>query len=785
MNSLDLKRVLRNLRSNKLYSLITIFGLSVGMAATILLFIYTQHELSYDQFHKDVNRIYRINSIFIEDTRSVYSICLRLNDSTLHKQVPEIEEIFQLYRYGEVEFINDNVRFKKIPFIFCDSNIHRVLTLKYLQGNPDDALQNPNSLVLTQSTAMKIFGSIDVIGKTLFESKVLYTITGIIEDYPKTSHFRFGAITPLKSSEIVNRYGGLEYETFIKFKENVNLNDGISKSEKGYSDIISKRFKEMGYRTDCFLQKLTDIQLKSDFQSRNGFDAPLKKIYIFFSMALIVLMIAIINFINLLTAQYEGKSKEIGIQKAIGASRKDIVIHFLSKSIAFSFIALIVAIIMVEFLIPSFGSILNCDLIITYRHNLILIIGLPLLALLVGLISGAYPAFFISKYPPYLAIKGAVIDKRGANKFTRALIIMQFSIAIFLIASLIVVNRQINFMKNADLGFGSHGVVAISNLNEKLIKSYLPIKDALKKLPEIKLISGAHHLMGGGVSGQGIEVVGEIPAKKYSINEYRVLQGYFETLDLRFLLGRSFDENIQSDRKSIIVNEAAVKTFGLKDPLNIEVILHETKMKIIGVVKDFHYASLEESIEPIMFTYYSSHLNLLMVKIEGGNLQSNLQNIETVLKEFDSGYILEYYILDDFYASKYKNYEQTEVLSSYASVLSLILALLGLYALSMFMVQKRTKEIGIRKVNGASRWQIIRILLKSYARQVIIAFVFATPIAYYVLSSWLNNFAYKIEINAIPFLMAGFLVLIVAILTVLGQSWSVASKNPVESLRCD
>ncbi len=782
MNSLNVKQVLRNLKNNKFYSFITIFGLAVGMAATILLFIYTQHEFSYDRFHKNYERIYRLNSIISGDSKQMLPICLRLNDSLLQARIPEIEELFQMYSYGGAELISENVHYKNIPLMFSDPNIHRVFTLKYLVGNPDVALIVPGSLVLTRSVSEKIFGSIDVIGKIIkcndFEG--IFTITGVIEDFPQVSHIKIEAIAPLKSLPSY-LFNSIEFLTYVKYKQNANIEDGLEKTVSTYNSLLKERFGKSGFSSNSFILKISDLHLKADFNSKNGFDAPLKKVYIYIVMALIVLLIAIINFINLLTVQYEGKSKDIGVQKTIGASRKDIIIHFLSQSIGFSFIALIIAAILVEFFIPAFGSILNRDLVSTYRHNIILIIGLPLFALATGIISGIYPALIISKYPPLLAIKGN--KNRGVNKFNKTLVIVQFSIAIFLIACLLVINRQVDYLKNADLGFGSENVVAIDGISNKIGKSYPAILDALGKIPGIKSISSSVHLIGGGTSGQSISIVGSSSPLHYPINEYRIGYGFIETLGFKIISGRSFDKNIESDKNGIILNEKAVKMLGLSDPLKTEIMLFENKKQIIGVVKDFQYSSsFEQGVEPIMFTIQNG-LSYIMLKISDSNIKGVLYNVEKVIKEFDSQYTMEYINIEDFYQSKYKSYKQTETLSAYASTLSLILALLGLYALSMFMVQKRTKEVGIRKVSGASRLQIIQLLLTTYTRQVIIAFIIATPAAYFVLDKWLNNFAYRIDLTPFPFIISGLLALVVASITVAGQTWKAAGKNPVDSLR--
>lgn len=785
---LYLKQIFRNIIRNKLNAIVTITGLAVGMSFTILLFIYTMYELSYDRFNSKADRICRVNTIYYEDGVTIYPICIGLKDDKLKHQVPEIEEQLQVYDNswsGLVDMTVDNIRYKNVKLIYSDPNIHKVFDLRYIIGNPDKALVNPNFIVLQKSTALRIWGSIDVIGKTVKtnQSERIFTISGIIEDFPANSHLKFDAIAPMNSTPYNIYNSGLELNTYILFRKNTDFQISENKVITGYIQFLNQHNKERGFnaKTGCSLQKLKDIHLKSDFQSDKGYNIAYKKVFIYLSLALLVLAIAIINFINLLTAQYESKTKEIGVQRAIGASRTLIIRHFLLKSIVFSFIALVIALIIVEFLIPEFSQILNLDLADSYRRSKYLILLLPFLAIVVGLLTGIYPALFISRVTPNTAIKGEVAMKNGVNWFSKMLVIFQFTIAIVLIISLIVMNSQLSFMKNADLGFKSENVLAITDLNGKVSESYSAIAQELRKIPEIMTFGASMHFFGTIASGQEIGILSEKPIKDFLINEYRVFPGFFETLGFTMVKGRTFDKNIQFDRMAVILNETAVKMLGLSNPLNAKVDFYKG-LHVIGVVKDFHYYSFEDRIEPMMFTYYNDRVKNIMIKVNGKDVQKTLKKVESIIGKFDQGYVLDYVVLNDSLRNRYQAHKKTETLSTYATFLSLVLALLGLYALSMFMVRKRTKEIGIRKVNGASKYQIIRILLYAYVKQVIIAFVIATPVAYLVLSNWLSNFAYRIELTPIPFLISGSLALVVALLTVFWQSWIVASKNPVESL---
>jgi len=782
---LQLRIVFRNFKNTRLYSAITIFGLIVGMTATILLLTYVQNELSYDHFHEKSQRIYRINSILTFEKEEIVPICIGLTDSTLQKQVPEIEELLQIYdihAYNETEFTLDKIRFKNINLIYSDPNIHKVFTLKYLRGNPDEALASPNSIVITRSLSERMFKSIDIIGKTFLTnySKNQYMVTGVIEDYPSASHLKIDAIIPLKAIPYIYK-SGCELNTYVLFHNNCNLKEGISKTMISYNKLLSQHMAGgVLTKTDCFLQKLTDIHLKSSFQDKGGFDAEYKKVFIYLSLALVVLLIAIINFINLLTAQYEGKLKDIGIQKALGGSRNQIIAAFLVKSLIFSFVSLIFAAFLVDMLIPKFGQILNRDLVNTYHNTFIVFVGLPLLAAIVGLISGIYPALFISRFSPDNLIKGNLSVNRS-SWFIKVLVVMQFSIMIFLMVSLLVMKKQIIFMKNADLGINTKGVIAITDLKNNISKSFPAIKNALKSIPEIKSIGASIHLFGDIPSGQYVELIGNGPKKEYPIKEYRILPGFLETLGFRFVEGRPFDENIKTDDRAVVLNETAVRTFGLTDPLNSQISKEDT-MHVIGVVKDFHFSSFEESIEPMMFTYDNRIFNI-MLKISDNDIHIVLQKVEKLIKEFDPDYVMNYVVLEDFCRNKYGSQEQMETLSTYAAIFSLLLAMLGLYTLTAIMVQKRTKEIALRKINGASRKQVVKLLISAYILQIIVAFIIAAPLGWYIMHGWLKNFAYKTGLSWWIFILTGIIALTIALLTVSWQSWKAATSNPVESLR--
>jgi ABC-type transport system, involved in lipoprotein release, permease component len=529
------------------------------------------------------------------------------------------------------------------------------------------------------------------------------------------------------------------------------------------------------------MQKLTDVHLHSNFYSRLEQSGSIGRVYVYFVLALLILSIAIINFINLLTVQYEGKTKDIGVQKALGASRMAIVKQFMGKSLTFSFIALVIAAIMVELTISGFGQLVNSNLIVSYTGNPWLILLLPALAALVGIVSGIYPAFYLSRLSTIKVLKGAVNRPRGTNQFTRALVVFQFAVAMALISCITIIYMQISFMKSVDLGFHPDNVVGVSNLNRRLIGSYPAIKDALLKMPEITMVSAADHFPGGGASGQGIRVAGT--DADLSINSYRVQPDYFKVLQIHLLMGRPFLQSASADSNAIILNEEAVRKLGITNPLSADILYKGRRVNVVGVVKNFYYTSLQEPIAPLVFTHESYSLSYFLVRMANGSLEKGIKDIGAVLKQFDPGYEMEYKLVDDVCRNRYNSEEQTVELTTYASLLTLLLALLGLYALTMFIVNKRTKEIGIRKVMGSTRMQVVVMLIGIFVKWITVAFIISTPLAYYIMQRWLQNYAYHISLSIWPFLMAGLVALLIAVLTVGWQAFKAASRNPIEALR--
>ena len=784
-----LKLSLRSLANDKINSIINIFGLAIGMAAVILISIYVQHELSYDKFNTKHERIFKLISLLDDTGKDLtpYEIGLRLTNENFSNEIPEIEEITQILRgYRQNAKVGDK-NFTQIKCIYVDTNFHRVFSLKPISGRTTHLLSNPNGFVINKSTALKLFGTTNAGGKEFEMFGNLYTVSAVVEDIPLTSSYDFDMLLPFSGFPRQAGHRSLEYYTYILLKQDINKEDALLKIENKYSKMLDDAFGYYGEKTGSYVQSLKDVHLRSDYNPEFKEAGNINTIYVHILLAILILLIAIINFINIITVQYDNKLNQIGIKKAIGAERNDLIKDFLGRTILMSSIALLFGLIISETLMPFFGNLMNRELKIEYLSNPLLFIGLPFMAILVGLISGLYPAITITKYTPAAIIKGTLQNNQNNNLLSRTLVIFQFTASFVLLTAILISQDQINYMKNVDLGVETEQVIAINNLSKTQRIAYSSIKDELLKIPEVSLVSASLHMPGGGASGQIFRLYGTDVEATKNYDEYRVRPDYFKTLGIKFLAGHEFTENQVDSCKSIILNEAAAKSLGIDDPLGQFVWFHEDKYEIQGIVKDFHYSSLREEIAPLMFSCFSHNLNIqfVLLKVKTRNMTDLLVKIKDQFKTIDPERVNYHLFIDDIFRNKYQQEERSQTLTTFSSILSILLALLGLYSLTLFMVQKRTKEIGIRKVTGASIIQITSLLFSTFLKWITIAVLIGVPIAWYIMNHWLQQFAYHIKITPLPFVIAGLATLFFAFLVVGGQTWKAANQNPVDSLRSE
>ncbi|MFO7829093.1 MAG: FtsX-like permease family protein [Bacteroidales bacterium] len=785
-----IKIALRNLISQKFFSIINILGLAVGIAATILLLLYVQHELSYDKFHKNYENTYRIISSVKQGEGEPMVVPVALADAgeAIKTKMPEVENACKLDKgFGNVTI--DEKVFSKQQFFYVDSSFFDVFTFDIIEGNPREALYNPKNIVITSSAAKRYFGDINPINKPLKINGIDYTVKCLIDDIPANSHFDFDFITSFKSIENLERYygsRGFGFYTYFVVNKNANPEDWNEKLIDISNKNIAQRFKDEGmesaFQIDTEIQKMGDIHLYSDYNWEIAPQGNIKNIYIYSFLAFFIIIIAIINFVNLVTARSETRSKEIGLRKVIGAQRKNIIKQFLGEAVIVSLISLLVGLLIVEIFIDSFSTLVNRELFLNYS-NVALIGLLIVLSIIIGLLAGAYPAVYLSKFNPVRIIKG-ITKKGGSNEYLKkGLVIFQFSIAIFLIISLLIMNLQMRYVKSKDLGFDKEKILVIDNLRPGLYDDLNVVKSELENLPGVISASGSESIPTNNNMVQNAYKSGDDPNNSIVMNEMAVQDDFIETFGLNVIEGRSFDSKFRTDTFSFIINETAVKKLGLENPIGEKIFVWKVEGEIVGVIKDFHFRSFHQEIEPLVISKYREYISFISVKLTGKNLNQTISDIENVINQYNNGYEFRYYFMNDRFNNLYQEEQRSNKLNLFGSVLAIIIAMLGIFALTSYTVIKRTKEIGIRKVVGTPISRILLMLLTDISKWVLLANIIAWPLAYYFMNNWLNNFAYKIDIKIWMFITGSLIAFIIAIITVIALAYKAATANPAEALR--
>lgn len=777
-----LKIALKNMYRNKLVSIINIVGLSVGMAATILLMLYVIHELSYDRFHENPERIYRVVAkATLPDGKEMVGPISNSQVMTVLTEVPEITAACKLMgRNWDITY--NNVKYIHNKMFWTDTAFFKVFSFPVLEGDVNKALLLPNSIVLTRSVAKKIFGDESPINKFVQIGDEEHKITAVIEDVPKNSHFTFEVLASFTSKVMRERGQGFSFSTYFRINDNSNIQSALENAENACKNIY-KNFEEQGIIIESFFQPLLDIHLHSDYQFDIGTHGRISYIYIFSSLAAFILLIAIINFVNLSTAKSENRAKDIGMRKVVGASRLSLIGQFIGESVIITLISMIFTAILVNLFAGRFSQLMNREISVDYLNNFGLLLGFIALAIFVGIIAGAYPAFYLAKFDPVKTLKGRLsTGKKDWLRITS--VIVQFSITVFMITCLIILYRQVNYMKYKELGFNDEQVITFS-LGGKANDSFDTFKSQLVNYSGIESVTMSTNVPGRGSGNRLAYLEGTNKEASTLVGYNRVRDDYIKTYGMKIIFGRDFDKEIKTDDESIIINEAALKVFGLnlESAIGKNLIIGEDKQVIIGVLKDYHYKSLHSQIEPMTLTRRSGGFFWTSVKIKPYDVQETLDYIKKTARNYDPDHDFGFIFIDDEFRSMYQAEESNNQLILLAGLLAILLSALGLFALTSHIVTKRTKEIGIRKVLGASESGIVVLLSNKFIRWVLIASVIAWPASYYAMNQWLQNFAYKIDIGFWTFILAGVAALIIALATVSYQTGKAARENPVESLK--
>ncbi|HKL09131.1 MAG TPA: ABC transporter permease [Bacteroidales bacterium] len=801
-----LKVSIRNLVRNKTYSFINILGLSIGMVCSILITLFIVDELSYDRYHENAENIYRVglSGSFGGNELKAY-VTGSPAGQTFVEQIPEVLKSSRVVKasFASAEMVVniDERQYLEENVFYVDSTFFDIFDVDFINGNPQGALSSPYKVILSESTARKYFGNTNVVGKSIQLFGDEYLITGIVEDTPSNSHFHYNILISIVSSDIPTYTTWLANDmsyTYLLLEEGVNprkVNEKIHDVALTHIErelVMSlgadlESFYEAGNYFKYLLQPIIEIHLHSHTDFEIEPNSNILYVYIFSIIALFILVVACINFMNLSTARSAKRAKEVGIRKVVGASRGALFRQFVFESIVLSFISLFIAMIIIESILPVFNNFISKELNVGYATNPLVIPALILLAIFVGLFSGAYSAGYLSSIKILSVIKSSVFSGKSHSWFRNFLVIFQFTVSIVLFICTFVIYSQLHYIKNKDIGFEKENILIIEKAGY-LGNSFNSFKQELEKNSVVTAVAYSNTLPGKIFGGFPMSIPGENTEESYVPRLLRVGYDFDETYQLEMKEGRFFSRDFSTDSLAVIINESAVKEFGLEEPIVGQKIVtnynnNVTEWNIIGVVKNFNFRSLHQDVGSLVLINDDGHADFISVRFNAGINHEAIQLVENTWNKFVQDAPFEYSIMENDFINLHKEEFKTGEVFMVFSLLAIFIACLGLFGLASFMAEQKTKEIGIRKALGASVLTIVRLLFKQFTLWVIIANVVAWPLAYFFMKSWLQNYAYHTDIKLWIFPAAGFLALFIALITVSYQAITAASKNPTESLR--
>ncbi len=793
----------RNLWKNKFLSFINIFGLATGMACSLLIFLFVHDELSYDRYNKDADRVYRVVKDFVNDDGS------RLPDATtppavapaIQREIPGVEAVTRvfpnwgstfLYTYGDKHIYENKVA-------RVDSSFFDVFTVTFVKGDAKSVFKQLNSMVISESAAKKYFGNENPMGKVIkTDNGGDMMVTGVIKDMPAQSHIHFDFISSVRkfNGNIDGNWGWYNFYTYIKMRPGADI--------KGLDARIQALYKKNDKEGNniFYTQALTSIHLSSNLKWEIEPNSDKLYVYVFSAVALLIIVIAAINYINLVTARSSLRAKEVGIRKVSGAHNTSLIKQFLVESVIICLLASVVALAIADLLLPAVNMVTQKQLSLFNAGGLYITACFIASALGIGLLAGLFPAVYLSSFKPILVLKGAKSGERGIFTLRKSLVVVQFSISVALIAGSFIIYQQINYFKNTQLGLNKDQVLLINNYNRLDDAAAHAFENSIKQIPGVGKSATADGVLGG--MNWTFDLSAKGKKNSQLMNYLNVGYDFADVMGLQIKEGRTFSENFPADTITqvstkmieqvaggIVLNERAVKDLAITGPAVGQLLNWGTDkdttyyLKIVGVVKDFHFASFKNEIKPFAFINPGGRHNYLTVKLAAQNMQATLAQVENKWKAVSNGRPLQYSFVDDTFAQLYKSEANFQQIFIVLVMLSIIIACLGLFGLAAFATEQRTKEIGIRKVLGASITGIAAMLSKDFLKLVGISIVIATPLAWWAMNAWLQHYVYRITISWQVFAVAGLVSVIIACATVSYQAIKAALANPVKSLRSE
>jgi putative ABC transport system permease protein len=800
-----LKIAMRNFFKHKGFSFINIFGLAVGVACCLMIVLYVFDEISYDRYHEKADQIYRVGiDGFINNIEFHGVITCSPMAKTLVREFPEIEAATRLRNFGFPVFRYEDKVFSEERVFWVDRSFFDIFTVPFIKGDPRTALTEPNTIVLTRSMALKYFSREDPLGKSInADQRRDYLITGVVEDVPHNSHFHYDFLASLSTYDDSRSpiWISNNYYTYVLLRKDASpkafeaklvelVKKYVGPQIKVAAGITLDQFYESGGKWGYFIQPLTDIHLHSHLEFEVEPNGDIAYVYIFSIIAIGILLVAGINFVNLATARSVNRAREVAIRKTVGSRKPQLIRQFLAETILMSFIAVLLALIAVQILLPSFNAITGKDLSIPYIENVYTIPALLGMVLMVGILAGIYPAFFLASFDPAIVLKSDTMGRTRKSNLRNVLVVFQFTVSIVLIVGTFIVNRQLKYIQSKNLGFNKDQIIVVKKTDD-IGNQIQTFRQELVKNAKVINATNTGRLFGETFGNSAFKLAGATGEETHLLSTYFTDSHFVDTYQIEMAAGRYFEEGRQTDQQSVVLNEAASKELGLTDPIGKQIIAlgptqdRSQTFTIIGVMKDFHFESLHFKIRPLIIALWqpNNRGRYVSVRVHSGGVRETLGFLDSIWGKFAGNQAFEYEFFDDHFAQIYQAEERTGQIFFAFSFLAIIVASLGLLGLAAFIAERRTKEIGIRKVLGATESKIILLLSKQFTKWALLSNLFAWPIAYYFMHKWLQRFAFQPGMSFWSFLMASLVVFVIALLTVSYQTIKAARANPVDLLR--
>ena len=793
---------LRNLSKNKVFSVINISGFAIGLTCFILITVFVVDELSYDKYPAQAENIYRVNlSVAGNGDVAVYPLVDVAVGEGIKNAFPEVKASTRIFSVSD--FVKyDDKQFKEEHLAFADSNFLQLFSIPLVEGNTTNALVQPNSIVVSRSFAKKYFGNGEAVGQsiTVGTRNTIYKVTGVIDKVPANSHFHFDAFLSMSTFPNTNKtWSNLGYYTYLL----LNKNTDPKKLEAKFPQLVAKyvvpeiqhdmgvSLAEAQKSVNTFrfsLAPLTDIHLRSNTKFELEPNGDIQYVYIFSILALFILLLACVNFTNLSTARAIKRAREVGIRKVMGSVKKQLIVQFLSESVLFTFFSMLLSYVLIFLLLPYFNQLANKNISFDFFLNYKLILAVVLVSFIAGILAGIYPAFFLSSFNTIRVLKGASMQGSQKKPLRSSLIVFQFFVSTALIIATVIIYQQLHYMQNKKLGYDKDQVLFLPDAR-LLGKDQTAFKQQLLQDNRVVSASISRSIPGGQImdgteiypkneNSNGTEIHASISHVDYD---------YLHTLGIQILKGRNFSKDFPTDSSGIVINEAAVQQLGWTNENAVgKTIVRsgQEEFKVVGVVADFNYASLKQKIAPLMMML-GRNFGGLIIKINTRDVKGFLADLKKQWNSFNPAGPLEYNFLDEKFAALYASEQRTKQIFSAFAVLAIIIASLGLFGLSAFVIEQRAREIGIRKVLGASVQQVLLLVSKEFLLLVGIAFIISVPVTWWAMHEWLKDFAYRINIGTGVFVAAGLAAILIAFFTISFQAIKAAIANPVKSLRTE